>query len=194
MNEINLELFFSRIGRIDRRLKTLEKEIPEIDYSSTLVNDDETELELPTKFLIEAEKTTDAFKWLFAFENDLREELREILEENFKVKEWLEKITLDEETKKIINKRITAEQESLSSSRINSDVLDFCTLPEIKEIIVQNWDLFKENYPRGTRFTANIIRDINRYRIIVAHFSELSDADKQILKDRIIRFYNPLSN
>jgi hypothetical protein len=85
------------------------------------------------------------------------------------------------------------EQDSISSSRINSDELDFCTLPELKEILQKNRDLFKENYSRGARFVDNIIRDINKYRVIVAHFSTLSKLDKQILKDRIIRFYNPLT-
>jgi len=194
MNRLNLELFFSRIGKVDRVLKNIEKKIPDFNYTSTLVAEPESELELPTKYLVQAEKTIEPFKWLFAFENDLRQQIREVLEEKFPDGDWLEKLELEEETKKEITKRIKNEQDSLSSSRINSDELDFCTLPEIKEIIVKNWDIFKENYPRGSRFIDNIIRDINRHRITVAHFSELSNSDKQNLKDKLIRFYNPLSS
>ena len=194
MTEFNLEQFFYRIGKVDRALKNLEKEIPEINYSSTLVNELETELELPPEYLRQAEKTVESFKWLFAFENDLREQTRETLEEKYSDGNWLEKVNLDDETKKEIGKRVKNEQDSLSSSRINSDELDFCTLPEISSIITKNWDLFKEDYPRGSRFIDNILRDINRHRVTVAHFSELSNSDKQNLKDKLIRFYNPLSS
>lgn len=194
MDSITFELFFSRIGRLDRSLKNLEKEIPEFNHTEPLLNEEEFELELPSDLMLKAERTTEPFKWLFAFENDLRNQLREVLEEKMEDEDWLNKLNLDDETRKIINQRMKNEQDSLSSSRINSDELDFCTLPELKEIIVKNWKMFEENYPRGARFLDNIIRDINRYRIIVAHFSELSKSDKQNLRDRLTRFYNPMSN
>lgn len=194
MAKFNLEHFFYRIGRVDRVLKNLEKEIPEINYTSTLDDGLDTELEFPTEYMIQAEKTVEPFKWLFAFENDLRQQIREVLEEKFTDDKWFEKLTLDEETRKEILKRMKNEQDSLSSSRINSDELDFCTLPELNIVITKNWDIFKDNFPRGSRFLDNILRDINRHRITVAHFSELSNSDKQNLKDKLIRFYNPLSS
>lgn len=194
MTQSNLERFFYRIGKTDRALRSLEKDIPEINYTTSLISEAETELELPSEYLFQADKTIEPFRWLFAFENDLRQQLREVLEERFPNDDWFDKIKLPEETRKEISKRVKNEQDSSSSSRINSDELDFCTLPELKDIIVDNWELFKENYPRGRRFIDNILRDINRYRITVAHFSRLSDSDKQSLKDKLIRFYNPLSD
>lgn len=189
MTDITLESFLARIGRLDRSLQQLDKTLPEFSYD--VLSEEETELEFQPEHWNQAEKTAESFKWLFSFENELRQQLREIADDKYG-KDWFEELSFDTNAKQTILHRIKNEHDSLSSSRIDSDQLDFCTLPELGQIIQKNWDLFEDSYPRGERFFANIIRDINKYRIIIAHFSELTNSDKTNLKESLILFYNPL--
>ena len=121
MSDLPLELFFVRISRLDRTLKTLEKDIPELNYTSGLSEIEESELELPPDFLLQAERTIEPFKWLFTFENDLRNELRGIVRDEIKNENWFDELKMDEKTKTTVKERMKFDQDSVTSSRINSD-------------------------------------------------------------------------
>jgi len=192
MTEINLELFFARNHRIKNVLKNLNKEFPGLHKTKPDHTESEIYEYIPEKYLKKAENTVIPFKWLFAFENDFRELCREALQRKHDLlndEEFFEKITIKEEESKIIQKRMKGEEASLSTSRADSDVLDFFTLPELKNLIVNNWKVFEEDIPRGKRFIDTLINQLNRHRITVAHFFELDELDIKELENRLLRYY-----
>jgi len=56
-------------------------------------------------------------------------------------------------------------------------------------LIVNNWDLFQEDIPRGKRFIDSLINQLNRHQITVAHFFELDELDIKELENRLLRYY-----
>ena len=192
MTQINLELFFYRRHKVANTLKKLNKDFPGLIESKPDYTDSEIYEYLPPKYIKKAENTVIPFKWLFVFENDFRELCREVLGRNYDLSnetEFFDKVKINEEESKIIKKRMKGEEASLSTSRADSDVLDFFTLPELKNLILNNWEIFEEDIPRGKRFIDTLINQLNRPRITVAHFFELDDLDIKELENRLLRYY-----
>lgn len=192
MMQLPLELFFYRRQRINRVLQNLNKEIPglvnpPLNYENSEVNE-----YFPPKYIQKAENTVIPFKWLFVFENDFRDLCRAVLEKKINLydnEEIFGKLHIKEDEAGQIKKRIKGEEASLSSAREKSDVLDFFTLPELKNLIVNNWEFFEEDFPRGKKFVDSVINQLNRHRIMVAHFFELDELDIRDLENRLLRFY-----
>jgi len=191
LTQIPLELFFYRRQRINRVLKNLNNEIPGLVTTVSSYDDSEVNEYFPPKYIKKAENTVIPFKWLFVFENDFRDLCRNVLGKKFNLddEEIFEKLKIKEDEAGTIKKRIKGEEASLSSSREKSDVLDFFTLPELKNLVVNNWDFFEEDFPRGKKFVDSIINQLNRHRISVAHFFELDELDIRDLENRLLRFY-----
>lgn len=192
MIDINLESFFFRRQRIARGLKKLDSEIQGLIQSKPDYSNSEIYEYIPSKYLNKAENMITPFKWLFVFENDFRDFCRDVLTRTIDLKkedELFEKLTISQEDTGKIKNRIKEEAKALSTSRVNSDVLDFFTLPELKNLIVNNTEIFKEDLPRGHRFIDTLINQINRHRITVAHFFELDELDIQELENRLLRYY-----
>lgn len=192
MTTINLEIFFYRRQRISSTLKKLNNKFPGLVDSQANYSNSEISEYLPPKYMKKAENTIIPFKWLFTFENDFRGFCREILARNHDLMDeskFFENVEIKEEESKIIIKRMKSEEASLSTSRSDSDVLDFFTLPELKNLLVNNWELFKDDFPRGKRFIDSLINQLNRHRVTVAHFFELDELDIKELENRLLRYY-----
>ena len=177
-----LRIFRSKFESLENQLKSIEidKGIP-ISHTKTLISPEhEIPFDFDQKYLNEAEKMQEVYKWIYCFENDLRDRIRSTLSQ---ITDWW-KTRIPESIRKDVEENKKKEQGSIIIMRPAPDDLVYATLPQLKEIIQENWDLFETEFQHKA-WIRRVIDEVNTARVVVGHNARLNDLDIERLRNTL---------
>ncbi len=183
--EFEVELFLNHcqtlqaeiisLGYLGFHLSNLETETPFLDLYSSFSGDS----------ILESKKMAECYQIVYCFENDLREIVTDIMNENFGHNWWENKVSAS--IKGSVTKRRDEEMENIYFKR-SDEPLFYTTLGELKRIILDNVEVFEIHF-RNEPFIKSMLHSINRLRIVVGHNCLLENLDIQALSQNIGRWY-----
>ncbi|MCA9812153.1 MAG: hypothetical protein KC483_04745 [Nitrosarchaeum sp.] len=183
--EYQIELFLSRVRRIQSELQDLEYLGFSVDNLQSNSATYDILQSFPDELLKESSEMSECYQILFCFENDVRKVVGDVMKDKFGSDWWDQKVRSG--TKTEVKGRQEAEKNSVFFARID-DPLYFTTLGELKEIISDNFEYFTNHF-RSRKFVEELLFQINRLRIVVGHSCMLEELDVTTLKQNIERWY-----
>ena len=182
--EYQIELFLSRAQRLYNTILDLKSSgisITNLEQKSNMLDLLQT---FPNYLRNESLTMSECYQIVYCFENDLREIIRTVMQDN-KGDEWWN--TIQTKIKEEVERNRKAEEDSVYHGR-NNDPLYFTNLSQLKDIIIQNYEYF-DNHFRSESFVKKLLTEINRLRITIAHNLAMEKMDIEQLTDHIIRWY-----
>ncbi|MCE2507533.1 MAG: hypothetical protein J4F36_13920 [Nitrosopumilaceae archaeon] len=187
MNPADIELnsFMWKIRHGINNLTNIEEKTEEINNLIEFSPSEDSILQFDEKYIKEANTNLEYYKILYCLENDLRDKIRNCLQDE---PNWIDESTFAN-LKLEFEKRKKEEAKAKILMR-EDDVLTYLTLGELKEVVLKKWSKFEKNGVfRSKSYIDRILTDINKSRIIIAHNSKLEEIDREQLKLNLEYYY-----
>lgn len=133
---------------------------------------------LPEKIIKEAmEMANEVYPTFYVFENSVRNFILTIMMRQFGTDWWSSKVS--NEVKKEVSARVEDEKNNpWHGSKRNVHEIFYTNFGDLKSIIIRNWDVFKNYFPRQDWVTSRF-SDIEPSRNIIAHNNPLHIDDRK---------------
>ena len=139
----------------------------------------------------EIEIVVNSYQKLYIFENILREYI-EIRATNEFGEDWESKINIKNEIKnKILNRKENEEKNRWLNPRGKSDLF-YCDFIDIKSIFINNWELFKKDFPSQDFIVPKLI-ELYEIRNCIAHNGHLNQNAINVLETYRLQIYSQLN-
>jgi hypothetical protein len=130
---------------------------------------------LPKKIIDEAQKmANEVYPRFYIFENSARNLILKIMENKYGDKWWDSKVSND--IKKRVEDRLKNEKNNNWHSKRNVHKIFYTDFGDLKSIIINNWDDFKNIFPRQDWITSRF-SDLEPSRNTIAHNNPLQTDD-----------------
>ena len=185
MIDAELNSFMWKISHNINNLISIEKNTEEINNLIEFSSSENSILQFDDKYIKEANDNLEYYKILYCLENDLRDKIRNCLQDE---PSWIDEPSFS--NLKIEFEKRKKEEAKAKILMRDDDVLTYLTLGELKDVILKKWDKFEENGVfRSKSYIDRILTDINKSRIIIAHNSKLAEIDMSQLKLNLEYYY-----
>lgn len=139
-----------------------------------------TDFEFPNDLAKKGNEMTKAYYNLYILENFLRLFIEKISMVKYGKHYWQELNINKDIDVKIENRRKNEKKHKWLSLRGNS-VLFYTDLDDLRNIIINNWDIFRDRFP-NQEFITSRINDLCNIRNRIAHNSYINDIEQQTLE------------
>jgi len=163
--------------------------LDEISVENTLTNDLEdiqasvstTNLKiLPTDIMDKGKEMSEVYIYLYCVENSLRLFIEQIFITKFGTEYW-DKIMVPNSVKKSIQIRKDSESKNQWISIRGNSNLFYLDFKELSNIIIANWELFKDYFPDQHWLNVKI-EELGNCRNLIAHNSYISSMERDVIR------------
>ena len=135
---------------------------------------------LPDDLLNKGSKMSEAYILLYLIENSLRFFIETVLKtkagDDFSVSTYISRDIL----KRVLSRKEDEKKNKWLSIRGSSDIF-YMDFEDLSKVIVNNWDIFNEYFPKMDFITSKI-KELAKCRNLIAHNSYLAKLDFNMIK------------
>lgn len=122
----------------------------------------------------EAAQMMEYYQMFYCLEKSIRALISSTMQKQYG-SNWYEK--LDYKTKQNIERNLDFEFQTPHAKR-SEEKIDYTTFGDLKNIILNNWEIFEQHFSRSKFVVGDVLNKLNRIRGPIAHCTQLSEKEK----------------
>lgn len=154
------------------------------------MNEEESETFFDLELKLEAENMAKYYEIFYALERSIRNLIVDVMVKKYGEKWWETKV--DYKVSENVKRNLEYELDTPHSKRSQHNI-DYTTFGDLRKIINSNWRDFQFKFNRNLRSVNEILIDLNRIRVPIAHSTPLAQREVKRLEVRIEDWFDLLS-
>ena len=130
---------------------------------------------------LEASRMRHSYELFYCLERSIRQLVINVMEEEYGVNWWNK---IDSRVKENVKNNMEYELDTSHTKRSNHEI-DYTTFGDLRKIINENWVVFKDRFSRNLKSVNDVMIDLNRLRVPIAHCTPLAEKEIKRLEIRL---------
>lgn len=130
---------------------------------------------------LEAETMSIQYKRFYMIERSIRILIEEVMSSSYGNDWWR---YIDDRVKKNVESHLNYELDTSHTKRSNRKI-DYTTFGDLRKIINNHWEIFEKRFKRNLNSVNDVLVDLNRLRVSIAHCTPLAKKEIKRLDIRI---------
>lgn len=151
------------------------------DKISTELPKDNLQIAHQDKLEVEAFEMSKHYNKFYYLERSIRILIEEVMQKGYGVNWWE---SIDDYVKRNVERNLEYELDTTHTKR-SERAIDYTTFGDLRKIINNHWELFSVKFSRNLNSVNEVLIDLNRLRVPIAHCSPLAKKEVNRLEIRL---------